>query len=94
MISGIRFLPAPSTDHWRHSHHHAQGEVPYQDLKPFSDAPMMIGGYLTTIVVAMIPPLWHKPCENDMPGFLRRMHQMRYAERSLPERRGVTSRSP
>lgn len=44
----------------RHSHHHAQGEVPYQDLKPFPDAPMMIGGYLTTIIVAMIPPLWHK----------------------------------
>ncbi|MFW9616917.1 alkane 1-monooxygenase [Aquabacterium sp.] len=44
----------------RHSHHHAQGEVPYQDLKPFPDAPMMIGGYLTTIMVAMIPPLWHK----------------------------------
>jgi NAD(P)H-flavin reductase/ferredoxin len=44
----------------RHSHHHAQGEVPYQDLKPFPDAPMMINGYLTTIVVAMIPPLWHK----------------------------------
>ncbi len=43
----------------RHSHHHAQGEVPYQDLKPFQDAPMMIGGYLTTILVAMIPPLWH-----------------------------------
>ncbi len=44
----------------RHSHHHAQGEVPYQDLKPFPQAPMMIGGYLTTIIVAMIPPLWHK----------------------------------
>ncbi|MEL0169427.1 MAG: alkane 1-monooxygenase [Pseudomonadaceae bacterium] len=43
----------------RHSHHHAQGEVPYQDLRPFPDAPMMIGGYLTTVVVAMIPPLWH-----------------------------------
>lgn len=43
----------------RHSHHHAQGEVPYQDLKPFPDAPMMIGGYLTTVVVAMVPPLWH-----------------------------------
>lgn len=43
----------------RHSHHHAQGEVPYQDLKPFPDAPMMINGYLTTIIVAMIPPLWH-----------------------------------
>jgi NAD(P)H-flavin reductase/ferredoxin len=44
----------------RHSHHHAQGEVPYQDLKPYPHAPMMIGGYLTTIVVAMVPPLWHR----------------------------------
>lgn len=44
----------------RHSHHHAQGEVPYQDLKPLPDAPMMINGYLTTIVIALIPPLWHK----------------------------------
>ncbi|MEO0322533.1 MAG: fatty acid desaturase [Myxococcota bacterium] len=43
----------------RHSHHHAQGEVPYQDLRPFPNAPMMIGGYLTTILIAMVPPLWH-----------------------------------
>jgi NAD(P)H-flavin reductase/ferredoxin len=44
----------------RHSHHHAQGEVPYHELKPYADAPMMINGYLTTIVVAMLPPLWHR----------------------------------
>ncbi|WP_394831569.1 fatty acid desaturase [Pendulispora rubella] len=44
----------------RHSHHHAQGEVPYHDLRPYPNAPMMIGGYLTTLVVAMIPPLWHR----------------------------------
>lgn len=44
----------------RHSHHHAQGEVPYQDLRPYPEAPMMISGYLTTIILAMIPPLWHK----------------------------------
>ena len=44
----------------RHSHHHAQGEVPYQDLQPYPNAPMMIGGYLTTISVALIPPLWHR----------------------------------
>lgn len=44
----------------RHSHHHAQGEVPYHLLKPYSDAPMMINGYLATIAVALIPPLWHK----------------------------------
>lgn len=43
----------------RHSHHHAQGEVAYQDLKPMPEAPMMINGYLTTMVVALIPPLWH-----------------------------------
>jgi NAD(P)H-flavin reductase/ferredoxin len=44
----------------RHSHHHAQGEVPYHELRPYPDAPMMINGYLTTIVVALIPPLWHR----------------------------------
>lgn len=44
----------------RHSHHHAQGEVPYQELQPYPNAPMMIGGYITTIIVALIPPLWHK----------------------------------
>ena len=43
----------------RHSHHHAQGEVPYHELRPMPEAPMMIGGYLTTIAVALIPPLWH-----------------------------------
>jgi NAD(P)H-flavin reductase/ferredoxin/fatty-acid desaturase len=42
----------------RHSHHHAQGEVPYQDLKPYPAAPMMINGYLATIVLALVPPLW------------------------------------
>jgi NAD(P)H-flavin reductase/ferredoxin len=44
----------------RHSHHHAQGEVAYQNLRPFPDAPMMLGGYLTTIIVALLPPLWHR----------------------------------
>lgn len=44
----------------RHSHHHAQGDVPFQDLKPFQESPTMVSGYLTTIVIAMIPPLWHR----------------------------------
>jgi alkane 1-monooxygenase len=43
----------------RHSHHHAQGEVPYHDLRPYPEAPTMLGGYLTTLVIALIPPLWH-----------------------------------
>lgn len=44
----------------RHSHHHAQGEVPYQDLMPLPQAPMMLGGYLTTIILALVPPVWHR----------------------------------
>jgi len=44
----------------RHSHHHAHGEVPYQDLRPYPEAPTMINGYLTTILIALCPPLWHK----------------------------------
>ncbi len=43
----------------RHSHHHAQGEVAYQDLRPMPEAPMMLSGYLTTIVITLVPPLWH-----------------------------------
>lgn len=44
----------------RHSHHHAQGEVPYQDLRPYADAPMMFSGYLSTLIVALVPPVWHR----------------------------------
>lgn len=43
----------------RHSHHHAQGFIPYQDLRPYPEAPMMISGYLSTIGLTLIPPLWH-----------------------------------
>jgi len=44
----------------RHSHHHAQGEVPFQDLRPFPDAPMMLTGYLGTIILAMMPHVWNR----------------------------------
>jgi NAD(P)H-flavin reductase/ferredoxin len=44
----------------RHSHHHAQGEVPYQNLMPLPEAPTMAAGYLTTILLTMIPPLWQR----------------------------------
>lgn len=44
----------------RHSHHHAQGEVPFQDLMPIQGAPVIIAGYLTTSNVALLPPLWNR----------------------------------
>jgi alkane 1-monooxygenase len=44
----------------RHSHHHAQGHIPFHQLKPYEDAPTMLNGYLGTICIALIPPLWFK----------------------------------
>ncbi len=43
----------------RHSNHHAEGDVPFQKLRPYQDAPMMVNGYLTTIFLTLIPPLWN-----------------------------------
>lgn len=44
----------------RHSHHHAQGEAPFHELQPFADAPRMPTGYLGTIVLTLLPPLWRR----------------------------------
>ena len=44
----------------RHSHHHANANVPFQYLKPVPDAPMMPSGYLGTLGLTLIPPLWYK----------------------------------
>lgn len=44
----------------RHSHHHAESDQPFWKLKPHPEAPMLRFGYLTTIVVTMIPPWWHR----------------------------------
>lgn len=44
----------------RHSHHHAEGDVPFHKLRSYQDAPMMVNGYLTTIFLTLIPPLWNR----------------------------------
>jgi NAD(P)H-flavin reductase/ferredoxin len=44
----------------RHSHHHAQGEAPFHELQPFADAPRMPTGYLGTIGLTLVPPLWRR----------------------------------
>ena len=44
----------------RHSHHHAKGILPFHKLKPMSDSPEMVSGYLGTILLTFIPPLWFK----------------------------------
>lgn len=44
----------------RHSHHHAKGAVPFEKLEAMPDAPVMIGGYISTIALVLVPPLWYK----------------------------------
>lgn len=45
----------------RHSHHHAQAHIPFYHLKPYEGASMRLNGYLGTINLTLIPPLWFKP---------------------------------
>lgn len=44
----------------RHSHHHAEGDAPFWKLKPYAGAPTLKHGYLTTICITMVPPVWHR----------------------------------
>ena len=44
----------------RHSHHHAHVQLAYHKLSPYPEAPTMISGYLATIFITFIPPLWFK----------------------------------
>jgi hypothetical protein len=42
----------------RHSDHHARAEAPYWTLHAYPNAPMLPVGYLTMIVIALVPPLF------------------------------------
>ncbi len=52
----------------RHSHHHAQGEAPYWTLSAFPNAPMLPKGYLSMLLIALVPPLFKRimtPAPNE-----------------------------
>jgi len=44
----------------RHSAHHEKPRVPFWKLDPYTEAPQMPFGYLTTLLVCMIPPFWYR----------------------------------
>lgn len=44
----------------RHSHHHAKGHLPFWKLEPMPEAPMLPYGYMSMILIALIPPLFRK----------------------------------
>ena len=44
----------------RHSAHHEKPKVKFWQLDPYKNAPQMPYGYLTTLVICLIPPLWYR----------------------------------
>ncbi|HIA36491.1 MAG TPA: alkane 1-monooxygenase [Flavobacteriales bacterium] len=44
----------------RHSSHHEKPRVKFWKLNPYANAPEMPQGYLTTLLICLIPPLWYR----------------------------------
>jgi len=44
----------------RHSSHHLNASLRYWELKTFKDGPMLPMGYMSMILVALVPSLWRK----------------------------------
>ncbi|MAD73594.1 MAG: alkane 1-monooxygenase [Rheinheimera sp.] len=44
----------------RHSHHHARAQLPFYQLKAFAEAPDLPTGYLGSMLLALLPPLWFR----------------------------------
>lgn len=44
----------------RHSHHHADAQIHFQDLRAHAEQPEMPNGLLTAYLSTLIPPLWKK----------------------------------
>ncbi|RLB44467.1 MAG: hypothetical protein DRH30_01485 [Deltaproteobacteria bacterium] len=44
----------------RHSHHHADAQVPFQKLRAYEGQPKIPGGFMTAYLTVWVPPLWRK----------------------------------
>ena len=52
----------------RHSDHHFKASKKYQLLENITDSPQLPFGYPTSILVAMVPPLWFKLMNSRVPA--------------------------
>ncbi|MDM7861083.1 alkane 1-monooxygenase [Alteromonas sp. ASW11-36] len=50
----------------RHSHHHAQGAVRFEKLKPMPEAPEMVTGYMACVLLTLVPPLWYRVMQSKL----------------------------
>ena len=44
----------------RHSHHHADAQIHFQDLRAHAEQPMMPNGFMGAYVSTLIPAVWRK----------------------------------
>lgn len=73
----------------RHSDHHAFGARPYQILRHMAQSPQLPSGYLGMLVLALIPPLWHRVMDKRVLAHKQQLkNETRYltqTEAILPE---------
>jgi fatty acid desaturase len=65
----------------RHSHHHAKGHLPYWKLQAMDEAPTLPFGYMTMILLALVPPLFRRLMQRPLRNWDR--HFATPAERAL-----------
>ncbi len=44
----------------RHSHHHEKGHLPFWKLEPMAHSPMLPYGYMSMILLALVPPVYKR----------------------------------
>ena len=53
----------------RHSDHHENPTREYQLLRHYEDSPQLPAGYATMMLLALVPPLWHKVMDPRVRSF-------------------------
>jgi hypothetical protein len=73
----------------RHSHHHAEADAPYWTLDAEVDAPLLPGGYLAMLPVALCPPLFKHVMTPALNGWDR--NHATPGERALARQASLTA---
>lgn len=50
----------------RHSSHHARPAAPFESLEWIAEAPELTAGYAGSILLALVPPLWHRVMDPEV----------------------------
>lgn len=69
----------------RHSAHHEKGTTRYWDLQAYRDMPTLPFGYLTTIFICLVPPLWWRVMHPRLDAWEERYHPAAAGARLSPD---------